>query len=67
MHLLASRALSPLDYRRVGVGDVNGLGEGLHDMERAVIAERKRIADGSTSVDAISRLVRRIEGFYRTQ
>ena len=42
VHFLASRTLSPLDYRRVGVGDVNGLVKILHDMERAVAAERLR-------------------------
>ena len=41
VHLLASRALSPLDYRRVGVGDVSGLVQVLHDMEEAVVAERQ--------------------------
>ena len=42
VHFLASRALSPLDYRRVDVGDVDGLVKVLHEMEGAVIAERKR-------------------------
>jgi len=42
VHFLASRTLSPFDYRRVGVGDVNGLVKILHDMERAVAAERLR-------------------------
>jgi hypothetical protein len=42
VHLLASRALSPIDYRRVGIGDVSGLVRALHDIERAVIGESKR-------------------------
>jgi len=42
VHLLASRALSPLDYRRVGVGDVDGLVKVLHDMEGTVIGEHQR-------------------------
>jgi hypothetical protein len=41
VHLLASRALSPVKYRRVDVGDVKGLLQALHDMERAVMDERK--------------------------
>jgi hypothetical protein len=41
VHFLASRALSPLDYRRVGVGDVDGLVKVLHEMEGAVFDERK--------------------------
>jgi hypothetical protein len=44
VHLLASGALSPLDYRRVGVGEVGGLVNVLHEMERAVVSERKRHA-----------------------
>jgi hypothetical protein len=42
VHFLASRAPSPLDYRRVDVGDVDGLVKVLHEMEGAVISERKR-------------------------
>jgi hypothetical protein len=42
VHLLASAALSPLNYRRVDVGDVDGLVKVLHDMESAVVSERKR-------------------------
>jgi len=42
VHVLASRALSPLDYRRVEVGDVDGLVAVLHEMERAVASERTR-------------------------
>ena len=42
VHLLASRALAPLNYRRVDVGDIDGLVKVLHDMERAVVVERKR-------------------------
>jgi hypothetical protein len=41
VHLLVSRALAPANYRRVDVGDVTGLVEALHDMECAVIDERK--------------------------
>jgi hypothetical protein len=41
VHLLASDALSPLHYRRIEVGDVDGLVSTLYDMERAVISERK--------------------------
>jgi hypothetical protein len=40
VHLLASRALSPHDYRRIGVGDVDGLVKVLHDIEDAVTRER---------------------------
>jgi hypothetical protein len=40
VHLLVSRALPPADYRRVDVGDVDGLVKVLHDMERAVAGER---------------------------
>jgi hypothetical protein len=39
--LLASRALAPSKYRRVDVGDVTGLVNVLHEMERDVIDERK--------------------------
>jgi hypothetical protein len=44
VHLLASRALSSLDYRRVGVGDVGDLVKALREMEGAVIAERRGLA-----------------------
>ena len=40
VHLLASRALSPLNYRRVSVGDVDGLVTVLHEVEDAVTRER---------------------------
>jgi hypothetical protein len=40
VHLLASGALSPLDYHRVGVGDVVGLVKVLHSMENALRRER---------------------------
>ena len=40
VHFLASRALSPLDYSRVCVGDVDGLVRVLHEMECAVVDER---------------------------
>jgi hypothetical protein len=41
VHLIASGALAPLNYRRVDVGDVDGLVKVLHDIENAVINERK--------------------------
>jgi hypothetical protein len=41
VHLLASRALAPLNYRRIGIGDVDGLVNVLHEMECAVVNERK--------------------------
>jgi hypothetical protein len=40
VHLLAS-ALPPGKYRRVDVGDVDGLVSVLHAMEEAVLSERK--------------------------
>ena len=42
VHLLGSRALAPLNYRRVDVGDIDVLVKVLHDMERAVVVGRKR-------------------------
>ena len=42
MHLLASGALAPSNYRRVDVGDVGGLVKVLYDIESAVVNERKR-------------------------
>jgi hypothetical protein len=41
VHLLASRALPPGRYSRISVGNVNGLVEVLHSMERAIMSERK--------------------------
>ena len=41
VHLLASHALPSDRYRRVDVGDVDGLVNALHAMERAVMTERK--------------------------
>ena len=41
VHFLSSRALSPVDYRRVDVGDADGLVKVLHEMECAVVDERK--------------------------
>ena len=41
VHRLASRALPPGRYYRVDVGDVDGLVNALHAMERAVVSERK--------------------------
>jgi hypothetical protein len=43
VHLLASRALAPANYRRVDVGDVTGLVEALHEMECAVTDEQSRM------------------------
>src|SRR5262249_34510245 len=37
VHLLASAALTPVNYRRVEVGDVDGLVQVLYDIESAVI------------------------------
>jgi hypothetical protein len=37
VHLLSSQALSSPDYRRVDVGNVDGLVRTLHDMECAII------------------------------
>jgi hypothetical protein len=41
VHLLASRALPSGWYHRVDTGDVHGLVNALHAMERAVVSERK--------------------------
>ena len=41
VHLLASGALAPSDYRRVDVGDVDGLVKVLYDIESAVVDQRK--------------------------
>jgi Glycosyl transferase 4-like domain len=41
VHLLASGALAPGNYRRVDVGDVDGLVKVLYDIESAVASERK--------------------------
>jgi hypothetical protein len=43
VHLLASSALPPGDYRRVDVGDVGGLVNTLHEMERAIMAVKSNI------------------------
>jgi hypothetical protein len=40
VHLLANGALPPLNYRRVDVGDVEGLVKVLHELESAVVSER---------------------------
>ena len=48
VHLLANRALSPLNYRRVGVGDVEGLVKVLHDVEAAVANERQLCAKAAS-------------------
>jgi Glycosyl transferase 4-like domain len=41
VHLLASGALAPGNYRRVDVSDVDGLVKVLYDIESAVASERK--------------------------
>ena len=41
IHLVASRALPSSRYCRVDVGDVDGLVNALHAMERAVMTERQ--------------------------
>jgi hypothetical protein len=41
VHLLASGARSALEYRRVEVGDVDGLVKVLHAMEKAITGERR--------------------------
>jgi hypothetical protein len=41
VHLLARGARSPLDYHRVGVGDVDGLVKVLHAVEKSLISERQ--------------------------
>jgi len=40
IHLVASRALPSNRYCRVDVGDVDGLVDALHAMERALVTER---------------------------
>jgi Glycosyl transferase 4-like domain len=40
VHVLASGALPPVKYRRVNVGDVDGLVKVLYEIESAVISER---------------------------
>jgi len=40
VHLLANRALSASHYRRVKVGDAQGMVKILHSMEEAIVAER---------------------------
>src|SRR5262249_31174517 len=47
VHLLATRALPADRYRRVDVGNVDGLASTLHAMERAVMAERKLAVVGT--------------------
>jgi hypothetical protein len=44
VHFLASRALPEDRYWRVGVGDVAGLVNVLHEMERVILKERRRAA-----------------------
>jgi hypothetical protein len=42
VHVLATRALPPGDYRRVDVGDVDGLVNIFHEMERTVVKAVER-------------------------
>jgi hypothetical protein len=42
VHLLVSGALALVNYRRIDVGDVDGLVKVLYDIESAVISERNR-------------------------
>ena len=54
VHLLASKLSQQGRYRRVDVGDVDGLAEALEDFERAVMAERQinpPLADASFARD----------------
>jgi hypothetical protein len=44
VHSLASAALTTLNYRRVDVGDVDGLVKVFYDIESAVVSERKHQA-----------------------
>ena len=44
VHLLASCAFKPLNYYRVGVGDTDRLVKVFHDVESALVSERKRQA-----------------------
>jgi hypothetical protein len=44
VHLLASAALTPSNYRRVEVGDVDRLVKVLYDIESEVVSERKHQA-----------------------
>ena len=45
VHRLASDSLPPGRYRRVDVGDVDGLVHVLHDLESEVVAARERDAE----------------------
>jgi hypothetical protein len=49
VHRLASLALSPPDYRRVGVGEVNTLINILHEMEQAIVGEHRRRLESARS------------------
>jgi hypothetical protein len=44
VHLLANGALAPVNYRRVDVGDVDGLVKALYNIESAIVSERKHQA-----------------------
>jgi hypothetical protein len=57
VHWLASRALSPPNYRRVSVGDAGGLVKVLNDVEAAIISERQhhaKVASQAGSVPLVS-------------
>jgi hypothetical protein len=56
VHLLAGRALPPDRYYRVDTGDVDGLVNALHAMERAVVSEHKPDAVRIHRVASIGRI-----------
>jgi Glycosyl transferase 4-like domain len=49
VHLVASNALSGDRYFRVDVGDVNGLVEALHAIERAIVMDKRSIREQAAS------------------
>src|SRR5262249_44764491 len=49
VHLLASCALAPQNYRQVDIGNIDGLVNVLHKMECAVVDEHKSRAAASHS------------------
>ena len=56
VHLLASRALASNRYYRVDTGDVDGLVNALHALERAVVSECKPDAVRVHRVASIGRI-----------
>lgn len=52
VHLLASEALPPGGYRRVDVGDVDGLVKVLQNMEAAIVNERQRCTKATSELSA---------------